>query len=64
MKFLPAYSPELSPCELLFGHTKMEAGRNWQRVRGDLYRQVIDIMGAAGERRCSGWFRHCGYPHV
>lgn len=57
MQFLPAYSPELNPCELVFGMVK-----NALRARGGvecLTEDIIDAFGAVSMENMINFYRHC-----
>jgi len=61
LEFLPTYSPDLNPIELLFATVK-------EQVRGAKARTpeaVRDAIGAALDRvtpaELTAYYRHCGY---
>ena len=61
VRYLPAYSPDLNPIELMFSKLK-------SYPRSVAIRQVDALFGVLGDglRTVSavditGWFRHCGY---
>jgi hypothetical protein len=62
IKFLPTYSPELNPCELVFGYVKRHLreyrrGGNFQGLIKRLFRSVpVELMFK--------WYRHCLYPNL
>ena len=63
MRFLPAYSPDLDPIEVLFSKMK-EALRS---AKARTFATLIDAMGealrSASRRDIEGWFGHCGYQN-
>lgn len=62
--FLPPYSPDLNPIEMLFGVVKSNILRQQHQLResddhvGDICR-VFEEVGTA--EHAAGWFRHCGW---
>ncbi|KZO99111.1 hypothetical protein CALVIDRAFT_477819 [Calocera viscosa TUFC12733] len=67
--YLPAYSPDLNPIELLFSSMKCTIRRNdmlMQRVMepGDdfaVYAALHDIVWGVSASDAEGWFTKCGY---
>jgi transposase len=61
VQFLPAYSPDLNPIEMMWSKVK-----NW--LRGAEPRTPSDLIGAIGQALAQvtpqdavSWFAHCGY---
>jgi len=61
LRFLPAYSPDLNPIELVFAKLKTH-------LRGVAARAYEPLLAAIGEgldrvtaTDISGFYRHCGY---
>lgn len=60
--FLPPYSPDLNPIEMIFAKVKQMLRSLACRTRQALWRtmqSVLDQVTAADAANC---FRHCGYP--
>lgn len=57
MFFLPAYSPELNPCELVFAWVK----RQLRCFRNELplWRQVQDLFASMTGRNMEKFYKHC-----
>jgi transposase len=60
--FLPAYSPDFSPIELVFAHLK----RHLRTVAARTTVGVTDAIGSGMARitpaQIRAYYRHCGYP--
>ena len=61
VRFLPAYSPDLNPIELMWSKVK-------QLLRGAEARTFAELLGAIGQALTQvtatdarHWFAHCGY---
>lgn len=60
--FLPPYSPDLNPIELIFAKIKQRLRSLAHRTVETLWQamqSVLDQVSASDAARC---FRHCGYP--
>ena len=64
VRYLPAYSPDLNPIELMFSKVK-------GRLRSAAAPTVDGLIGAIGDALravtpgdIAGWFDHCGYRYV
>ena len=55
--FLPAYSPELNPCELVFGHVKQ--GMTGGRGVGGVWEEALERFLAITMEQMDAWYRHC-----
>jgi len=58
LKFLPTYSPELNPCELVFGRIK-----NWMRShRGggsSLFEEILLALRKVNHTHTKAFYKHC-----
>ena len=61
LRFLPAYSPDLSPIEGAFSKLKAFLRRIGARSRQDLYQALQDALDQITPQDARGWFAHCGY---
>ena len=61
VRFLPAYSPDLSPIEGAFSKLKAVLRRIGARTRQDLYQALQDALDQITPQDARGWFAHCGY---
>ena len=61
--FLPAYSPELNPCELVFAQLKKQIRRT-RAMHLSLFCEVIKAIGDVTHEDVKGWYKHCIHPRV
>ena len=59
--FLPPYSPDLNPVELLWAKVKRLLRSAAARTTEAIYRAPGDALAAVTEGDCLNWFIHCGY---
>ena len=59
--FLPPYSPDLSPIELMWSKVKQLLRSAGQRTLGALNDAIAEALAAITPSDCAGFFRHCGY---
>jgi len=55
---LPPYSPELNPCEMVFGKVKRAVRRNWDCER-PLWEAALDEFAAITSARVSKYYTRC-----
>lgn len=60
--FLPAYSPDLSPIELMFSKLKHYLRRVGERTRTKLEEAIGQGLLTVSREDARGWFKHCGFP--
>lgn len=68
-EFLPPYSPDYNPIELLFSAMKYRLRRNGDYVRfamtelseDEVHNALLEALFATTLEDVFGWFRHCGY---
>jgi len=56
--FLPAYSPELNPCELIFAFIKQHVRRE-QMYRTTLWFAALAGVAAVSTAKVLAYYRHC-----
>jgi len=61
LRFLPAYSPELNPCELVFAKVK-RCIRGQRRYGSYIFRETIKAVATVTARDMFGWYKHCIFP--
>jgi transposase len=61
LRFLPRYSPDLSPIEPCWSKIKTLLRAKEARSVEALDRELPGILGAISAQDAGGWFRHCGY---
>jgi transposase len=59
--FLPPYSPDLNPIELLWNKLKEFLKSMGARTRQALDDAIAKAMDLVTHEDITGWFRHCGY---
>lgn len=61
--YLPPYSPDLNPIEMMFSKVKALV-RGWgKRTVGELVQAVWDALSAVSKSNILGWFR-CAHPEM
>lgn len=58
--YLPAYSPELNPCELVFGAVKRHM-RN-SNSHDSLFDRLLNGLATVSKDHMVNYYRHCIYP--
>ena len=61
LRYLPKYSPDLNPIELLFHPLKTVLRKAAQRTIEGLHRSVGSYIRTLSPSECIGYFRHAGY---
>lgn len=59
--WLPPYSPDFSPIELMWSKIKTALRAAKARTREELERALVAALALVTLTDCEGWFRHCGY---
>ena len=59
--FLPPYSPDLNPIELVFAKFKALARGAATRPREELWAYLGSLVPRFSPHECQCYFRHCGY---
>jgi transposase len=59
--FLPPYSPDLNPIEMVFAKVKHLLRSLACRTRDDLWRVMQSVLDQVTASDASNCFRHCGY---
>lgn len=62
VRYLPPYSPDLSPIEPGWALQKQAVRREAPRDRVALLRSARRARFRVTPRHCRAWFAHCGYP--
>ena len=57
MVFLPAYSPELNPCELVFSHVKR--AMSFGREPGEMRVEALGHFARVTFEEMDRWYKHC-----
>jgi transposase len=59
--YLPQYSPDLNPIELLFSKLKALLRKAAERTVPRLQRRITKLLGAVTAQECFNFFQHDGY---
>ena len=61
VRYLPEYSPDLNPIELLYSKFKDYLRKAAERTVRGLHRAIRKFGPRIGARECASYFRHAGY---
>lgn len=61
LRYLPAYSPDLSPIEGAYSKVKTRLRRAGKRTQGELEAAIGEAVEAVTMSDAHGWFAHCDY---
>lgn len=64
VEFLPAYSPDLNPIELMWSKMKALLRRAEARTNTELLTAITDALRAITSEDAMSWFAHCGYSII
>lgn len=64
VRFLPAYSPDLNPIEMMWSKVKSRLRKAQSRTRPDLLAAISSALASVTPQDASGWFTHCGYSFI
>lgn len=59
--WLPPYSPDFSPIELMWSKLKSYLRKAKARTEEEIDRAIAEGLKLITEQDCRGWFKHCGY---
>lgn len=59
--WLPPYSPDFSPIELVWSKIKTALRAAKARTREELEEALVRALKLVTAADCEGWFKHCGY---
>lgn len=59
--YLPPYSPDLNPIELLLAKLKQLLRSAAERTIDNLEQRIGELLGHFLPKECSRYFSHCGY---
>lgn len=59
--WLPPYSPDFSPIELMWSKIKTALRAAKARTREELEQALVAALELITPADCESWFRHCGY---
>jgi transposase len=61
--YLPPYSPDLNPIELVFAKFKWLIRSAAERTVAGLWKRCGELLDQFTETECRNYFRHCGYRY-
>lgn len=62
--WLPPYSPDFSPIELMWSKVKTYLRRVKARTQEELEKAIAAALETITASDCVNWFRHCGYKVI
>jgi len=63
-RFLPAYSPDLNPIEMMWSKVKAFLRAAEARSHQQLLKAIAQALAAVTANDAHGWFAHCGYSFI
>lgn len=64
VRFLPAYSPDLNPIEMMWSKVKSLLRKTQARTDQDLLVAIAAALSAVTAQDALGWFAACGYSFI
>lgn len=64
VRFLPAYSPDLNPIEMMWSKVKALLRKAQARNHPDLLKAIGAALAAVSPQDALGWFVACGYSFI
>jgi transposase len=64
VRFLPAYSPDLNPIEMMWSKVKSLLRKAQARTDQDLLSAIAAALRAVTAQDALGWFAACGYSFI
>jgi transposase len=64
VRFLPAYSPDLNPIEMMWSKVKALLRQAQARTHPDLLAAIAAALAAVTPHDALGWFTACGYSFI
>jgi transposase len=64
VRFLPAYSPDLNPIEMMWSKVKALLRKAEARTHHDLLLAIADALRHVTAQDALGWFAACGYSFI
>ena len=59
--YLPPYSPDYNPIEMVFAKLKALLRKYGERTRDGLWRRIGELVDTLSPLECSRYLKHCGY---
>jgi transposase len=64
VRFLPAYSPDLNPIEMMWSKVKALLRKAQTRTHPDLLKAIAYALSCVTPQDALGWFAACGYNFI
>jgi len=64
VRFLPAYSPDLNPIEMMWSKVKALLRKAQARNPSELLAAIASALSAVSPQDALGWFAACGYNFI
>lgn len=64
VRFLPAYSPDYNPIELMWSKVKALLRKAEARCNDTLLQAIGDALENVTQKDATHWFAHCGYGFI
>ena len=64
VRFLPAYSPDLNPIEMMWSKVKALLRKAQARNHSNLLSSISSALNAVTPNDALGWSTHCGYSFI
>ncbi len=64
VEFLPAYSPDLNPIEMMWSKVKTSLRRAEARTPSALNQAVATALASVTAQDARNWLAHCGYSFI
>jgi putative transposase len=62
--FLPKYSPDLNPIEMLFSKLKHGLRKAARRTEHAVYSAIVELLPTVSSAECSNYFAKAGYART
>lgn len=64
VRFLPAYSPDYNPIELMWSKVKALLRKMEARTNDALFQAIGDALSQITQKDATHWLAHCGYGFI
>ena len=61
LRYLPPYSPDLNPIEMVYAKLKALLRKAAERSIDGLWNRIGDLLGAFTTQECANYLRHADY---
>jgi transposase len=64
VRFLPAYSPDLNPIEMMWSKVKAKLRAAEARTHPDLLKSIATALNSVTAQDATNWYAACGYSFI